>query len=106
MLCNSRALLLFSLCNYDYASEDGPESTFHQLMIKMNTNPQGIKLIKYDEELADSEVLVLVNEWVLTSISRFIAHDNIDLLATLRRDVASLTPELAGSLGTVRLDIL
>ena len=99
-------MLLFSLCNYAYASKDGPESTFHQLVIKMNTNLQGIKLIKHDDELADSQVLVQVNEWVLTSIARFITHDNANLLSTLRRDITSLIPELAGSLGTVILDIL
>ena len=47
-----------------------------------------------------------VNELVLTSIASLIAHDNVDLHATLRRDITSLTLTRAGSLGTVRLDIL
>ena len=101
MLCNSRALLLFSSHNHAHASKDGPEATFRQLMIKMNTNTQGTKHVKCGTDSADSEILVQVTKWVLTSIARFIANDNVDLHANLRRDVTFLTPELAGSLGTV-----
>ena len=54
----------------------------------------------------DSEVLVQVDEWVLTSITRFIAQDDVDLHATLRRYITYLTQDFVGSLGTVRLDIL
>ena len=34
------------------------------------------------------------------------SHDNVDLYAMFRRDITSLTPEIAGSLGAIRLDIL
>ena len=61
VLCDYRALSLFTLCNHVRVSKDGPESTFHQLMIKTNTNAQGMKHVKHDEELSDSEVLVQIN---------------------------------------------
>ena len=79
VLHNSIALLLFSLFNYACASKEGQELTFRQLMNKMNENPQGIKHVKHDNELAESEALVQVNEWFLTSIASFIAHDDVDL---------------------------
>ena len=75
-------------------------------MSKMSEESQGIMYVTHENELADPEVLMQVNEWVLTSIASLIAHDNVDLHATLRRDITSLTPVIAGSLGTVRLDIL
>ena len=106
ILCNSRALLLFSLRNYACASKEGQELTFRKLMSKMNEESQEITHVTCDHELADPEALVQVNEWVLTSIASLIAHDNVDLHATLRRDITSLTPMCVGSLGTVRLDIL
>ena len=56
VLHDSGALLIFSLCNCAYASKDVPESTFNQLMIKMNTNHQGIKHINHEDDFADSEV--------------------------------------------------
>ena len=74
-------------------------------MSKTNEELQGIMHTTHNNELTDPEVLVQVNEWVLTSIASLIAHDDVDLHATLRHDITSLTSVIARSLGAVRLDI-
>ena len=106
ILCNSRALVLFSLCNYAHASKECQELTFRILLSKMNEESQGIMHVKHNDELAGPEVLVQVNEWVLTSIPSLIAHDNVDVYATLMHGITSLTPMCARSIGAVRLDML
>ena len=106
MLCNSRALLICSLCDYACASKEGQEHTFRQLVCKIDEESKGGKEITYDNEFSDSEVLVQVNVWVLTSLASHIAHDDVEFHAVLRRDLTSLTPKIAGALGTIRLDAM
>ena len=61
---------------------------------------------KNDNEFSDPEVLVQVNEWVSTSVILHVVHDNLELHAVLRRDLTSLTPEISGALGAIRLAVL
>ena len=75
-------------------------------MCKIHEETKGDKEITYDNEFPDPEVLVQVNESVLTSIASHIAHDNLELHAVLRRDLTSLTQEIAGALGAIRLEIV
>ena len=61
----------------------------------MHKESKGDERVTYDNELADPEAVVRVSEWVLTSLAIHISHDNVDLHAVFRRDLTSLTPEIA-----------
>ena len=43
---------------------------------------------------------------MLISIVSFIAHDDVDIHAKLRREIVDLTPAKVGSVGAIRLDVL
>ena len=56
-------------------------------MHKINENTLGIDQVKFDVNLADSEVLVQINEWVLTNLSKVITQDNDELHASLMQGI-------------------
>ena len=73
-------------------------------MRKMQEESKSDKETMFDNQFAGSEVLVQVNEYVLTSLARNVAYDNVDLHAVLRRDLTYLNPKIAGALGAIKLD--
>ena len=74
-------------------------------MCKIHEASKGDKEIIFNNEFTDPEVLVQVNEWVSTSLASHIAHENLESHAVLQRDLISLTSEIVGSLGAIRLDV-
>ena len=82
-LHDSRTLLIYSFCNHVHASNKGQELTFRKLMFKLHEASMGDKLKNFDNEFAEKEVLVQVNEWVATSVIRCIARDCLNPCAVL-----------------------
>ena len=60
----------------------------------------------FDGQFANTKDLTAVNEWALTYVVRDVAHNDVDIHAKLRRDIAALTPVKAGSKGAISLDVL
>ena len=58
----------------------------------------------FDGKFANLKDLSLANEWVSTSIAKYMSGEDEDLHAMLRRDFASLIPAKAGDIGAIRLD--
>ena len=72
----------------------------------MKEESKSDKKTMFGNQFADSEVLVQVNKWVLNSLARHVACDDIDLHDVLGRDLTSLSPKITGALGAIRLDVL
>ena len=105
-LYDSRARLSHSLYNRVGTSKEGQEFTFRQLMRKTQEESKSDKEITFDNQFADSEVLVQVNEWVLNSLARHLACHNVDFHAMLRHNLTSVTLKIDGDLGAIRLGVL
>ena len=75
-------------------------------MSKMCVKSNGDKDVLFDDQFANIVDLTSGNKWILTSLARNIAHDDVYLHSKLRRDIASLALAKAGSIGAIRLDIL
>lgn len=58
----------------------------------------------FDGKFANLKDLSLANEWVSTSIAKYMSGEDEDLHAMLRRDFASLIPAKTGDIGAIRLD--
>ena len=103
MLHDVIARALFSIFNHACVSTDVIPRMFRQPMNKIdevvdNDTP-------FHKDFANEHELSAVCEWDLMLLAAFIAGEDVDLHANLRRDIAVLTPAKDGSTGEVMIDM-
>ena len=101
-MSDSHTRMIISLFSHNFVSGDICYSAFNKV-INQRMKAAGDKLV-YDEELLSEEDVPSISEWLLIPIVMHVASENEELLARLRRDAQSVTPEEAGMLGCPRVD--
>ena len=59
----------------------------------------------FDKDFANEDDFSAMSEWNLMSLVAFVSGEDVDLNVKLRRDIATLTPAKAGSIGALKIDV-
>ena len=64
------------------------------------------EIIHYDQDVLCEEDIEPFIEWLLIAVAKYVANDDEQTLAKLRRNIQSLTPKLAGLYGNIKVETL